>query len=86
MGIYEQADPVADIKHRLTNHPPKDRRVANELDFLTGKFIDLGFTLVDSLPDGREKSLALTKLEECSMWSKAALARNQEKFIEGLGD
>lgn len=29
------------------------------------------------LPDGREKALAITKLEECSMWSKAAVARNQ---------
>lgn len=28
--------------------------------------------------EGREKSLALTKLEELSFWSKAAVARNQQ--------
>ena len=27
-------------------------------------------------PESREKSLALTKLEECVMWANAAIARN----------
>lgn len=28
-------------------------------------------------PESREKSLALTKLEECLFWSTASIARNQ---------
>lgn len=33
--------------------------------------------LVDELcPDSREKSLAMTKLEEASMWANASIARN----------
>lgn len=35
--------------------------------------------LIDELcPDGREKSLAITKLEEAMMWGNAALARARE--------
>lgn len=66
-----------DIVHRFTNHPPKNGHVGLALDSLTQEFIDLGIELVRGLPDGREKSTAMTKLEECSMWSKAAIARNQ---------
>ena len=28
------------------------------------------------VPDGREKSLAITKIEEAKMWSSAGVARN----------
>lgn len=28
------------------------------------------------LPDSREKSLSITKLEECMMWANACVARN----------
>lgn len=66
-----------DIKHRFTNHPPEDDTVALSLDGLTQMFIETAYTLDLHLPDSREKSLALTKLEECSMWSKAAIARHQ---------
>jgi len=35
-------------------------------------------TLIDMCcPDSREKSLAMTKLEECSMWANASIARNE---------
>jgi len=33
-----------------------------------------------NLPDGREKSLALTKLEECVMWANRGIAIGQECF------
>ena len=29
-----------------------------------------------TVPDSREKSLAMTKLEECVMWANAGIARN----------
>lgn len=33
-------------------------------------------TIAGRCPDSREKSLAMTKLEECSMWANASIARN----------
>ena len=32
--------------------------------------------LIDKLPNSREKSLAMTKLEECVMWANKCAARN----------
>ncbi len=37
--------------------------------------LDLANTLNKGLPEGREKSLAITKLEEVMFWSNAAIAR-----------
>ena len=33
-------------------------------------------SLVNQLPNSREKSLAITKLEECVMWANKCAARN----------
>ena len=39
-------------------------------------------TLIDGhAPDSREKSLAITHLEEAVMWANAAIARNEEPDI-----
>jgi hypothetical protein len=73
---YDREHAMADIEHRLTNHAPVGA-TGVVLDALTAMFIDVGHKLIEALPEGREKSLALTKLEELSMWSKAAVARNQ---------
>lgn len=38
--------------------------------------------LIDSyMPDSREKSLALTALEEVSMWTNAGIVRNEEQIV-----
>lgn len=66
------------IIHNFTNHPPENDDVAYSLDYLTSEFIIMAQKLNTMLPEGREKSLAFTNLEQCSMWSKAAVARNQE--------
>lgn len=33
-------------------------------------------SLINQLPNSREKSLAITKLEECVMWANKCAARN----------
>jgi len=66
------------ITHNFTNHPPQSDDIAARLDSLTAEFTIMAKMLNAVLPEGREKALALTNLEQCSMWSKAAVARNQE--------
>jgi len=66
-----------DIIEKFTNHPPVNAEVAHKLDVLTQEFIGLGQLLRISLEDSPEKSTAITKLRECSMWAKAAVALYQ---------
>ena len=63
-----------DIEKRFTYHKPKEndaykfvaiREDAKYLANIINSFV----------PDGREKSLAITKLEEAVMWANAGIAR-----------
>lgn len=68
----------ADLTHRFAYHPPagdETRRAHEEVRELCG---DLAQELNERLPEGREKSLAITHLEETLMWSNAAIARSQD--------
>lgn len=68
-----------DLAHRFKYHPPRNdaarvlhERVRNECRVLA-QFLD------DVIPDeSREKSLAITKIEEAMMWANAAIARRKE--------
>ncbi len=66
------------IVHNFTNHPPENDEIATKLDDITTEFVIMAKMLNRTLPESREKALAITNLEQCSMWSKAAVARNQE--------
>ena len=68
----------ADIENRFAFHPAttEEKRAAHTsvrhhcrvlADFLNEK-----------LPEGREKSLAVTHLEEVMLWGNAALARKED--------
>lgn len=54
--------------HSLT---PKQRMAINSMRDTT---MGLAVILNERLPEGREKSLAMTKLEECAMWANKAIA------------
>lgn len=38
---------------------------------------ELAYLIEELVPNSREKSLAVTKLEEASMWANAGIARNE---------
>lgn len=64
----------AEIDNRFTYHPPNDGQV---LSFTAIRVTAKQFAHIINAqcPDGREKSLALTKLEEAVMHANSAIAR-----------
>lgn len=50
------------------NHKPNAAGI-EKIEKLKAWIIGLDDIIQSTLPDGREKSLALTKLEECRMWA-----------------
>lgn len=60
---FQYHPPKADQPERYTRLRDGGRNVAE--------------MILDFCPDSREKSLALTKLEEALMWANASIARNE---------
>lgn len=70
-----------DIQSIVTYHPPtqsaKDAHEAVRL--ATAAALQ---RIVASVPEGRERSIAITKAEEAMFWANAGIARNHE-LLEG---
>ncbi len=65
-----------DLKKRFTYHPPIADQTQRYEDIRRNAYSLAG--LIDALcPESREKSLALTKLDETVMWANASIARNE---------
>lgn len=64
------------LDHHFTYHPPKGTQ-AMRYEQIRDAGRDLAEKINDRCPDSQEKSLAITKLEECVMWANAAIARNE---------
>ena len=64
-----------DIKNRFTYHKPKEDKAYIFVDIreCAKNFANMINALV---PESREKSLAITKLEEVVMWANAGISRN----------
>lgn len=64
------------IENNFTYHAPDVARIA-KYQAIRAKARELAELLDDECTDSREKSLAMTKLEECVMWANASVARNE---------
>ncbi len=66
----------ARIDNNFEYHTPTQEKI--ESHYIVRRSIgDLAHMLVNMLPESRELSLALTKLEEAMFWANAAIARNK---------
>ena len=64
------------LDHIFTYHAPKPGQ-PEKYQAIREKCKELAGLIDDLVPDSREKSLSMTKLEECSMWANAGIARNE---------
>ena len=64
-----------EIENRFTYHAPKPGQPEIYQDIRT-LAKELALDINEFVPEGREKSLAFTKLEEAVMWSNAGIARH----------
>jgi hypothetical protein len=65
------------IDNNFRYHPPTSSQQEKYV-FLRDEAKELAYKINELCPDSREKSLALTKLEEAIMWANASIARNEE--------
>lgn len=65
-----------ELSNRFTYHPPKDENQKVKYEKIRKMGFDFANYINNFLPDCREKSLAITKLEEVVMWANAGIARN----------
>lgn len=63
------------IENNFMYHAPKEGQPEKYTE-IRGKAKELAYLIDELVPVGREKSLAMTKLEESVMWANAGIARN----------
>ncbi|WP_394909930.1 hypothetical protein [uncultured Robinsoniella sp.] len=63
------------IENNFMYHSPKEGQT-EKYEAIREKAKELAYLIEEACPNSREKSLAITKLEESSMWANASVARN----------
>ena len=65
-----------ELENRFTYHAPKEGQ-PERYERIRYKAKMFTAYINEHCPDSREKSVALTKIEEAVMWANAAIARNE---------
>jgi hypothetical protein len=74
--MYQTQEDRDDLDTRFTYHQPKPGQPEKYLR-IRSQAKTLASSITVECPDSRERSLALTKLEEVVMWANASIARNE---------
>lgn len=70
----EMPVPDEELADRFKHHPPTTQARIDAHDGIRTRAADFAAWLNQHVPESREKSLALTALQETSMWANAAVA------------
>lgn len=65
-----------ELDRRFVYHPPTPEKKIKH-DDIRVRVTELGHAINNLLPEGREKSLAITYLEIVMFWSNAGIARSE---------
>jgi hypothetical protein len=64
------------IENNFTYHKPKDNQ-PQKYEELRNAGKRMAYLISNLCPDSRDKSLAITNLEQVIMWANASIARNE---------
>ena len=67
---------TGELEKRFTYHAPKENQ-PERYEQLRYEALVFAQSIYAYCPESREKSLAITKLEECVMWANASIARRE---------
>ena len=71
----------ADIENRFAFHAASTAEKRGEHTSIRNSCLALADFINRQVPECREKSLAMTHLEETMMWCNAAIARHQDEVV-----
>lgn len=71
----------ARVANDLVWHTPAHPVIAEAMGMVRERALAFAHFIIDTVPDGRELTLALTDVEHASMHAIAALARNQDRAL-----
>lgn len=66
---------IKDLQKRFMYHEVNDNKKERMADIRVA-LLELSMLINDECPEGREKSLSITHLEEAMFWAIASIARN----------
>lgn len=69
---------VSDLVNRFTHHPSENGQ-PEHYKKIRDTALQMAMVINIECPDSREKSLAITNLEQTVFWANAAIARNKEE-------
>lgn len=75
-NIERETVDAKDLENRFTYHPPKPGQPA-KYEWIRECAKQLAKVIDNIAPDSREKSLAITAIEEAVSWANAAIARHE---------
>jgi hypothetical protein len=67
---------IKDLENRFRYHQATTKEIQNKHELIRAHCLTLAEDINKLVPEGREKALAITKLEEVMMWANAGIARN----------
>lgn len=70
-----------DLERRIKYHRPNQDGI-DRITMMRKFALDWALVMHNLVPDGREKSLAYTKIEEALFWANAAIARDPDYWEE----
>jgi hypothetical protein len=66
-----------ELKDRFSHHPPTEEHIAKAHAEIRHDCLGMALKFNEMLPEGRDKALAFTKLEEVMYHANAAIAKAQ---------